>query len=250
LELAGKALLPWPDIMALAGAGAVTLLLYLRRSNRQAAPLIDFSVFRFLTYRASIAGGAPLRVAIGATPFLLPLLFQVGFGMTPLRAGLLVMATAVGSLGVRGLVTHAVKTLGHRRLLISSSVLTSLFYGAYAMFTPSTPHAVIFMVLLFAGVSNSMTLVILATIGYTEIPRNQMGHATALATMAQQLSVALGVAVAAAVVEFTHYLHGGLPNALATTDFRPALLVVAVMPIVSAVAFYRLPRQIVLADGA
>jgi EmrB/QacA subfamily drug resistance transporter len=249
LEMAGKSLLPWPGVIALACLGAVTLWVYLRRSNGQAEPLIDFSVFRFLTFRASIAGGAPLRVAIGATPFLLPLLFQVGFGMTPLRAGLITMATAVGSLGVRGVVTRAVRKLGHRRLLILSGTLTSMFYGAYAAFTPSTPHVVIFMVLLLAGMSNAMTLVILATIGYIDIPRNRTGHATALATMAQQLSVALGVALMAALVELTHYLHGGMPGELASSDFRPALMLIAAMPLVSALAFARLPRKVVLAEG-
>jgi EmrB/QacA subfamily drug resistance transporter len=249
LEMAGKSLLPWSGVAALALTGAAALWLYLRRSNRQSEPLIDFSVFRFLSYRASVAGGAPLRVAIGATPFLLPLLFQVGFGMSPLQAGLLTMATAVGSLGVRGLVTRAAKELGHRRLLIVSGALTSMFYGAYALFTAGTSHLVIFMVLFFAGMSNAMSLVILATIGYAHIPRNRMGHATALATMAQQLSVTLGVVVAAALVELTHYLYGAAPGGPAAADFRPALLVIAAMPIISAVAFARLPRNVVLAEG-
>ncbi|MBG9390673.1 MFS transporter [Caenimonas aquaedulcis] len=248
LEMAGKSLMPWPGVVALACVGCASLWLYLRRSNAQAVPLVDFKVFRFLTFRASVAGGAPVRVAIGASPFLLPLLFQVGFGMTPLQAGTITMATALGSLGIRGAVTRAVKTFGYRRMLILSSATTSLFYAAYTFFTPETPHALLFVVLLFAGMSNAMTLVVLATIGYNEIPRNRMGHATALGTMAQQVSVAFGVTLAASLVELAHYFHGGAPGVLAAADFRPALIAVAMLPFMSAIAFLRLPKNTALAD--
>jgi EmrB/QacA subfamily drug resistance transporter len=248
LEMMGKGFLPWPGVAAMACAGAAALWVYLRRSSAQAEPLIDFKVFRFITYRASVLGGAPVRTAIGATPFLLPLLFQVGFGMPPLEAGLLTAATAIGSLGTRGAVTAAVKKLGYRRLLIVSGAVTSLFYGAYALFTPQTPHAVIFIVLLLAGMSNAMTLVTLATTGFTEIPRNRLGHATALSTMMQQLCVALGVALAASLVELAHHLRAGGAGELAAGDFRIALMVVALLPVMSAFAFARLPKKTVLAQ--
>jgi hypothetical protein len=87
-----------------------------------------------------------------------------------------------------------------------------------------------------------MTLVILATIGYSDIPRKRMGHATALATMGQQLSVTLGVTVAASLVELAHYLRAGAVGQLASGDFRPAFLVIALLPVISAFAFARLPR--------
>jgi hypothetical protein len=218
-------------------------VVYLRRGRAQAHPLIDFSILRFRSYRTTVIGGLPLRVAIGATPFLLPLLFQLGFGMSPLHSGVLTVATAVGSLSTRGAVTLAVRRFGYRRLLVACGALTTVFYAMYAMFTPSTPDAVIVLVLLLAGTSNAMTLVILATIGYREIPRNRMAHATALATMGQQLSVTLGVATAASLVELTHYLRGAGAAGLVPADFRPAFLVIALLPVMSAWAFWRLPRE-------
>lgn len=249
MEMAGKGLVPPPGIALLAGLGALALWVYVRRSAAQHEPLIDFKVFRFVAYRTSMLGGAALRMAIGATPFLLPLLFQVGFGMSPLQAGFITMATAVGSLGTRGAVTTAVKRLGYRRLLVMSGTAASVFYGAYALFTPATPRIVIFFVLLLAGISNAMTLVTLATIGFVGIPRNRMGHATALATMTQQLSVTLGVTLAASLVELTHWLHGGPAGELSPQEFRPALLAIALLPALSAWAFARLPRDVVLAES-
>jgi EmrB/QacA subfamily drug resistance transporter len=250
LEMVGKGLLPWPGIVALAALGVLALFVYLRRGRLQSEPLIDFSILRFETYRASVAGGLPLRVAIGATPFLLPLLFQLGFGMSPLHAGFLTVATAIGSLSTRGAVTHAVRRMGYRRLLILCGVLTSVFYGMYALFTVSTPQAVIFVVLLLAGTSNAMSLVTLATIGYREIPRRRMAHATALATMAQQLSVTLGVAVAASLVELSHHLRSGGQGELAAGDFAAAFIVIALMPLLSAIAFWRLPKGAELEPAA
>jgi EmrB/QacA subfamily drug resistance transporter len=249
LEMVGKGLLPWPGIAAVAVLGVAALLVYLRRGRGQAHSLIDFSILRFRSYRASVLGGLPLRVAIGATPFLLPLLFQLGFGMSPLRSGLLTVATAVGSLSTRGAVTHAVRRLGYRPLLVVCGVCTSVFYALYGFFTPATPPALIAGVLLLAGTSNAMSLVILATVGYREIPRDRMAHATALASMGQALSVTLGVAVAASLVELAHYLHGAGAAGLAAADFAPAFRAIAVLPLVSAFAFWRLPKTAALGSA-
>jgi EmrB/QacA subfamily drug resistance transporter len=242
LEMAGKGMLPWPAIVALAASGSGALWLYLRRSAAQDEPLIDFGILRFATYRIAVAGGMPLRVAIGAAPFLLPLLFQLGLGMTPLAAGLLMLASALGSLGSRTLVTAAVARFGYRHLLIVAALVTSAAQALYAFFTPATPQVLLAAVLLVSGACHATVLVILATIGYGEIPRKRMGHATALATMGQQLSVALGVALAASLLEAMHGLHAAGAAPLAIADFRIPLLVMAAIPLLSVLAFIRLTR--------
>ena len=249
LEMVGKGFLPWPGTLALGLAGLAALVIYVRRSRALPDPLIDLNILRFRSYRTTVVGGTPLRVAIGATPFLLPLLFQLAFGLSPMHSGLLTVSTAVGSLSTRGFVTWAVERVGYRQLLIVCGGIASAAYAVYALFTPVTPEAWIVIVLVLAGIANSMSLVILATIGYGEIPRNRMAHATALATMGQQLSVTLGVAVAASLVEFTHYLRGAGDSPLVTADFTPAFLVVAALPLVSAYAFWRLPPKTALDAG-
>ena len=244
LEMIGKVALPWAAILAVGCAGIACLALYLRRSRGQAQPLIDFGILRIHSYRAVVLGAMPLRIAIGATPFLLPLLFQLGFGLTPLQSGFLTLASAVGSLTTRGFVRLAVARIGYRGLLVASGVLTSLFYAVYVTFTADTPHWLIFLVLLLAGSSNSLTLVTLLTVGYSDIPRNRTGHATALASMGQQLSITLGVVLSAALVELTHVVRGGLPGQLAAADFRVAFVAIALMPVISTIALSRLPRDL------
>jgi len=95
LELAGKGLLSAPNIVMVALAGLLSLGIYLRRSSGQEFALLDFGVLRYPTFRIALLGGFPIRVAIGAAPFLLPLMLQIGFGLTPMRAGSLVMELAI-----------------------------------------------------------------------------------------------------------------------------------------------------------
>ncbi len=240
LQTTGKGLLPWEASLGMGCAGILSLWAYARHSRGRAEPLIDLGILRFPTYRAAVLGGLPLRIAIGASPFLLPLMLQLGFGLSPLQSGLLTMATALGSLSTRTVVARAIRAVGFRTLLICSALLTSVFYAAYGLFTPQTPHVLMFCVMLLGGLCNSMAMVALNTLGYTEIPRQRMSHATATSSMAQQLSVSLGVVMGASLVAAVSLLHGGDLAHLQARDFSPAFLAVGAMTLISVSAFRRL----------
>lgn len=240
VETAGKGLLPWKATAGLGLAGLAALYGYWRHSRRHAEPIIDVAILGFRTYRAAVVGGLPLRIAIGASPFLLPLMLQVGFGLSPLESGSLTMALAVGALGTRTVVAHAIRVLGFRTLLLCSAFVTSLFYMAYGLFTPSTPHALMFGVMLLGGLVNSMAMVSLNTLGYADIPPPRMSHATATASMAQQLSASLGVVLAATLLAAIGALHGGPSGHPQARDFTPAFMIVGLMTMLSFAAFWRL----------
>jgi MFS family permease len=244
LELVGKHLVPgWAIVLLLAG-GVLTLWLYLRRMRSQQEPLIDFSILRHASYRATVVGGFPLRVAIGAAPFILPLLLQLGFGMTPLQAGLLMLTGACGALAARLVLRTGLTCLGYRRMLIVAACGTTCFYGSYTLLTPTTPPFLIACLFAVAGAFNATSLVILASTGFSDIPRPRMAHATALSSMSQQLSVTLGVALGALLLELMHDLRTGAAAAtseLAAADFRFALLAMSAIPIASTLWFLRMP---------
>jgi EmrB/QacA subfamily drug resistance transporter len=243
MEMVGKNMLPDSAIAAIGVTGVLALVAYLVHSKHLAAPVIDFNILRFDTYRAAVAGGMPLRIAIGASPFLMPLMLQLGFGLSPLNSGMLTMAMALGSLATRPMMTYAIRTLGFRKLLITFAVLTSAFYGIYSLFTPHTPQPLMFAIMLMGGLCSSMTMVVLNTMGYSDIPRDRMGHATALSSMAQQLSITLGVVAGATLVGLTHHLHGGV-GILGPTDFAPTYVAIGVTTLISAFAFRRLPLNV------
>jgi EmrB/QacA subfamily drug resistance transporter len=243
LETAGKALVPGWVSGSVAGVGALALILYLLRSRRMDSPIIDLRILRHPTYFASIIGGTPLRIAIGASPFLLPLMLQLGFGLSALDSGMLTVATALGSLATRTVMAQAIRRIGFRSLLIGATTLTSLFYASYGLFRPDTPHLLMFCTLLLGGLVNSMGMVALQTLGFSEIPKPRMSHATTLSSMAQQLSLSFGVVLGASLVSAAAWWHGGDAAHLAARDFSPAFMVIGAMTMLSLFFFVRLGRD-------
>ena len=243
LEATGKALVPsWVTATA-ATLGALALALYVLRSRRRASPIVDLAILRYRTYRTAIFGGLPLRIAIGASPFLLPLMLQVGFGLSPLASGTLTVATAIGSLATRAVMVQTIRRVSFRSLLIGATLLASLFRASYGLFQPATPHLLIFCVLLLGGLVNSMGMVALQTLGFSQIPKPRMSHATTLSSMAQQISVSLGVVIGAELVSATAWWHGGSSAHLLARDFSPAFVALGAISLLSLFFFVRLARD-------
>jgi len=244
LETAGKALAPIWVSWLVAGLGSLALWLYYLHGRSQKHPIIDLSILRFRTFRTNVVGGTPLRIAIGASPFLLPLMLQLGFGLSPLASGSLTVATAIGGLGTRVVMRRAIHGFGFRHLLVGATVLTSLFYMSYGLFSPSTPHLLMFCTMMMGGLVNSMCMVALGTLGFSEIPKSRMSHATALSSMAQQLSVSFGVVLGASLVSAASWWHGGDAVHLQARDFSPAFVVVGMLTMLSLFSFLQLdPKE-------
>ncbi len=240
IELAGKSMVPAWALWVAAGVGCAALLAYVAHSRRLTNPIIDLAILRVQTYRATVIGGMPLRIAIGASPFLLPLLMQLGFGFSPLASGLLTVATAVGALGTRVVMAQSIRRFGFRPLLISCTVLTSLFYISYGQFRADTPHVLMFITMMLGGLVNSMAMVAIQTLGFSDISKARMSHATALSSMGQQLSLSLGVILGASVLTLASHWNGNAPGQLHAADFSPAFLVVGLLTMLSLLSFVRL----------
>jgi EmrB/QacA subfamily drug resistance transporter len=240
LEMTGKNLVGGWTIAALALVGAAALLAYVLRSRRLASPMVNLRVLRFPTYFASIVGGTPMRIAIGASPFLLPLMFQLGFGLSPLDSGLLTVGTAIGSLSTRGVMRRAIRRFGFRPLLIGATAVAGAFYMSYGLFRPDTPHLLMFCTMLGGGLVSSMAMVALQTLGFSEIPKPLMHHATTLSTMTQQVSQTFGVVLGASLVSAAAWFHGGDPAHLTARDFSPAFFLIGLTTLLSLFFFVRL----------
>src|ERR1700680_3532321 len=110
ISIAGFDLVPWPVVVALIAGGAVSLALYLRHARRTPNPILDFSLLALPTFRASIIGGFLFRIGVGAMPFLLPLLLQVGFKRTPFRSGLITFTSTMGAIFMKAVAAPVLKT--------------------------------------------------------------------------------------------------------------------------------------------
>ena len=127
--------LPWSIVAALIAIGSISMTLYVIHARRTASPVLDFALLRLPTMRASIIGGFLFRLGIGSLPFLLPLLMQVGFGLSPFRSGLVTFASAVGAMGMKTLAARIIRTFGFRNIMMINAVVSSLFLAACALFT-------------------------------------------------------------------------------------------------------------------
>jgi EmrB/QacA subfamily drug resistance transporter len=239
LSVAGLNLLPWTIVAALVGIGAISMTLYVRHARRTGSPVLDFSLLRLRTMRASIVGGFLFRLGIGALPFLLPLLMQVGFGLSPFRSGLVTFSSAVGAMGMKTLAARIIRTFGFRNMMTINAVVSAVFLGACALFTVTTPLLLIFIILVVGGFFRSLQFTAINTVAYAEVDAAQMSRATTLVSVNQQLAISAGVAVGAFSVESTMLLRHA--SELAAEDFAPAFLVVAVISAISAYFFWQMP---------
>ncbi len=241
LAVIGQGLVPFPLALAMIGSGGLFCWLYARHAARVSHPLLNLGLIRIPTFRASVFGGALFRIGAGATPFLLPLLFQVGFGLTAFASGLLTFVAAIGAFLMKFTAAPIIKYFGFRGVLIANALASSLFIFGFALFTAATPHAIIIGVLLVAGFFRSLQFSAVNTLVYADIPPPLMSQATSFASAAHQLSLSLGVAIAALTLEANQLLRGN--NAIVVNDFGVAFLVAGLIGAMSAVIFWRLPRD-------
>ena len=182
------------------------MTLYVMHARRTGSPVLDFSLMRLPTLRASIIGGFLFRLGIGALPFLLPLLMQVGFGLSPFQSGLVTFASAVGAMGMKTLAARIIRTFGFRNMMTVNAVVSSVFLAACALFTVTTPLLLIMIILVVGGFFRSLQFTAINTVAYAEVEPAQMSRATTLVSVNQQLAISAGVAIGAFSVESTMLL--------------------------------------------
>jgi EmrB/QacA subfamily drug resistance transporter len=241
LSALGLDFLPTEIVLAMLGIGVLASVAYVFHARRTPAPILDLSLLKLPTFRASIFGGFLFRLGIGALPFLLPLLLQVGFRLTPFQSGLITFTTALGSMFMKAAVARVLGRFGYRNVLLYNALISSAFLAACASFVQGMPYAAMIVILLSGGFFRSLQFTSINTIAYAEIDPARMSRATSMVAAAQQLSLSTGVAVGALVVEIT--LRVKHSPAMGINDFPPAFLFVSLLAASAALIFYRLPAD-------
>jgi EmrB/QacA subfamily drug resistance transporter len=217
--------------------GVVAGLLYLLHARRRPNPLLALDLLKNQTFRTSVFGGGLFRIGIGAVPFLLPLMLQIGFGLTPFQSGLITFVSAIGAIGMKLVTTRVFRMAGFRRVLVFGSLISAASVAVNGLFTPQTPYLVILTILLVGGFLRSMFFTGVNALTYADISAEDTSKATPIAAVGQQLSIALGVAVAGGILEVATTVHGG-PLTLA--DFHTAFFIVAAISALASLSFLRL----------
>src|SRR5690606_5790534 len=214
---------------------------YFMHARRVAAPALDFSLMALPTFRASVVGGSVFRIGIGAMPFLLPLLFQLGFGLTPLESGLLTFTSAMGALIVKAFAKRIVVRFGFRRVLVGNALIASIFIAACAAIRPSLPFAVIIGILLVGGFFRSLEFTSIHAMAFAAVEPARMRRAPTLSAVWQQLSLSTGVAAGAFIVEYTLRWKQG--SGIGPDDFVYAFLIIGAISASASLIFMRLPHD-------
>ncbi|MEZ5651038.1 MAG: MFS transporter [Burkholderiaceae bacterium] len=227
-----------PVAAAMLAVGLALLALYVAHSRRIEHPIIALSLLRVPTFRIAMIGGMIFRVSIGAVPLLLPLMLQIGFGLSPFASGSLTFAGAAGALTMKLTAAPILRRFGFRRVLRTNAVISAALLGAIALFTAGTPHWIVILVLLVGGFFRSLQFTSINALSYADVDRARMSSATSFVAVVQQLALSGGVAVAALILEASRTAAGR--SELLSADFALGFVVIATLAAGTALLFQRL----------
>jgi len=240
LETVGRHVVAPALSQGMIAGGLCAAFLYYLHARRNPAPLLDFTLMRLPCFGVSFSAMMLFRTGIGAIPFLLPMMLQVGFGKAAVESGFITFASSAGALVMKPAATSALRLFGFRDTLIWNGVLSAIMLILCAAFRPTWPAAAIYLVLLVGGFFRSLQFTAYNTLAYGDVQRPQMSAATSLYTAGQQLAATIGVSVGAVALEVSRALSGhSTPE---TSDFSVAFVVVGLLTLAAAPIALLMPR--------
>ena len=238
--LAGLALATPLVVTLITGSGAALILAYIPHALRLRDPIIDLRLLALPTFRIAAMGGLVFRIAVGSLPFLLPLMLQLGFGMTPFQSGSLTFVSGAGAMVMKFAAQPLLRRFGFRGVLMGNAVIAAAFLAGPGAFTPATATALMVAVLFVGGLSRSLHFTALNAIAYAEVPPDRLSQATSFSAVLQQLSGSIGITLAAMTLELTGTLRG--TTATDIGNFPVVFALITVLTLISVLIFARLPR--------
>lgn len=236
----GLNLMPLPYVLALLLGGGALLVAYVVYSRRLANPILDLSLFAIPSFRASVIGGLLFRIGIGAMPFLLPLMLQLGYGLTPFQSGSITFVSAIGAIAMKFVAPPLLRRFGFRSVLIANSFIAAIFIGMPAAFDIGTPLHLITALLFIGGFFRSLQFTSANALSFADVPQARMSRATSLTSVFQQLAMSIGVSVGAIALELSL---AGTDGAIEVGTFHPAFIAIGLISMSSAIFFMRMPRN-------
>lgn len=238
LSAIGSGLVPAVVLGACMLAGAGLMASYVRHAWRHPHPLLQLDLLRIPTFRAGVLGGSLFRIGIGATPFLLPLMLQLGFGLDPLESGLVTFTSTAGAMLMKVIAPRVLNRFGFRPVLVWNGLAASLLLCAFGLFRADTPYPLMVGVLLVSGFLRSLQFTSINAIAYADVDQARMSQASSLAAMAQQVALALGVTLGGFALRVAGALTGQADAA--PINFTFAFLTVGLVSMVSVLQMRRL----------
>lgn len=246
LEVFGEHELSAPEILGLLLVSLALLFGYGVHAERTRWPLLRLGLFRIRSFAAAVSGGFFTRLGIGGVPFLLPLLYQVGLGFSPVQSGLLIMPQAAAAMTTKLFIRQLLERHGYRNVLIGNTLVMSVFLMLFAIIGIGTPVWQIVLQAFFYGALTSMQYTSMNTLAYADVSPSKASAASSIASTSQQLSISFGVAVAGLATMFFVPLEARGSNVEMIKGLHQAFLALGIFTAFSTIVFSRLRRD----DGA
>ncbi len=241
MTLVGHGIVGLDVVFALMGVGTLLLGVYCLHALKTKFPILDLNLLKVPTFRAAVLGGSLFRVGIGATPLLLPLMLQVGFGLNAFQSGSITFITSLGAMAMKATAAPILRLFGFRHVLFYNALLSSAILGCYGFFTPTTPRFLMMALLLFGGFFRSLEFTSINAITYADIDQPALSRATSFSSVAQQLSLSLGITIGAFLLQTSQFIHATAH--VTKADFPWAFLGVALVSATSVLLFHTLPAD-------
>jgi EmrB/QacA subfamily drug resistance transporter len=237
-ENLGKHVLPHDVPLLAVSIGVLLLGLYVLHARQEPAPILRLSLLRLASFRASVTGGSLFRCGVGAFTLLMPMMLQLGFGLSALASGLITFSAAVGALLMKTIAPRLTRRYGFRRLLLGNTIISSLALIACGAITPAWPQALIIVFLFCSGFLRSLQFTCINALGFADVDEDDMSQATSFSSTAQQLALSVGVGLGSQLLNLSLALRGG--QSLGLRDFSIAFVVIGLVSLSSALSFRRL----------
>jgi EmrB/QacA subfamily drug resistance transporter len=227
-------------LMSVSGLSAYFTYHHLRKCKH---PLVDLRLLSIPTFAISVSAGIFFRAALNAIPFLMPLLFQLGFGMDPFSAGLMVLSIFIGNLAMKVVTSPILHRFGFKSVMLINGGLSVLSIFACAFISPSMPIVIICVILFLNGIFRSMQFTSISTIGFADLSSGQISSASSITSASMQLSNTLGVALASLGLVIAHSFSDSQSAALTLRDFHWTLIFIACISLAGLVCLLKLPHN-------
>jgi hypothetical protein len=216
---------------------------YVAYARRREKPVLDLRLLKVATFRVNQTGGSLIRMTLGAMPFLLPLLLQGGLGWTPLQAGGLTMASALGSMSARVGAQKILQKYGFKRTLVATALTCGVAVAATGWFRSATPIWVMAGTLALGGFLRSNHLTSASSLAFADIPDRQVSQASSFTAVVQQMSQALGITLGGLMLHFAQIVNGPGVRPLDPQNFILPFAAVGLCGMLSAATYLPLPKS-------
>ena len=202
--------------------------------------MLRLSLFRIRTFRAAVSGSFFTRLGIGGIPFIMPLLYQVGLGFTPVQSGLLMTPQAIAAMSLKPAMPRILARFGYRGVLISNTLILGLQIVLFATIGVGTPVWLMVAQTFCFGLFSSLQYTSMNTLVYADVTEVETSAASSIAATMQQMAISFGVATASLATAFfiPDRFHSSAPQMI--RGIHQAFFVLGALTVLSTIVFREL----------